>query len=299
MFTQAKPGTMPRGDYLKKLLFVCSGNTCRSPLAEGLFKKYLADSGIDSVAVSSAGLSALSGDEVSINSVLAAHKRGVDISLHRARPVNPQDILESDLIVCMSPSHARAVDSLLPYKTLVLNVPDPYGQSEAVYEQCCKAIEGQFPEVLEALLNAPEIRPMQAEDIKALAELEKECFESPWSENSLSAELEKTEARFFVLRQDGEICGYIGADNILGQVFITNIAVKAQHRRRGFGERLLRQLILQSRFENAQLVTLEVRVSNSSAIALYEKCGFKNVGERRDFYSNPRENAYIYTFYFD
>ncbi len=281
---------------MRKIMFLCSGNTCRSPMAEGLFKKYIDDKGITDIEVASAGISAFPGDAVSDNSVLAAKRRGVDISNHRARRLNPEDILTVDLFACMSESHAMPLLKFCSADTItVLNIDDPYMQGEEVYENCCCQIENTFPKVLEKILSVPVIRKMSEEDIKDLAQLEKECFSVPWSEKSLREELDKDNARFFVLKTDETILGYIGANNICGEVYITNVAVKEEFRGRGLGERLVRYLTVHSLFEGAQLVTLEVRRSNSAAIALYEKCGFKKAGERKSFYSKPCEDALIYT----
>lgn len=284
---------------MRKVLFVCSGNTCRSPMAEGIFEKYLADRGIENVEISSAGTSAFSGDTVSVNSVIAAEKRGADISSHRARRINPEDILTSDLIVCMSGYNRDVLSGVCDKEKLIsLEIPDPYMQSAEVYENCLCEIEKSFPSVLSKLSEIPVIRPMAQADIQCLCELEKECFSEPWSENSLREEIENPTARFFVIKTDSEILGYIGANNILDAVYITNIAVFSKHRGKGYGERLMRYLMTVSNFEYADFVTLEVRRSNEKAINLYEKCGFALEGERKNFYSNPREDALIYTVYF-
>lgn len=283
---------------MKKIMFICSGNTCRSPLAEGLFKKYLEEKNIIDIEVSSAGVSIFPGDEVSINSALVAMNRGVNISLHRARRVNPQHVAETDLFVCMTETHANA---LLKYcnasKIMVLNVPDPYGRAIDAYEECANQLEREFPRILKRLNETPTITEMSESDISEIAELEKACFSEPWSENSLKEELANHTARFYVLRHNENLLGYIGANNICGEVYITNVAVNENYRGKGYGKMLVNHLIKQCEAENALFVTLEVRKSNENAIALYKICGFKKVGERKNFYSKPTEDALIYTLY--
>ena len=143
------------------------------------------------------------------------------------------------------------------------------------------------------------IEKMTSSHIEKIAKLEKECFSSPWSEDALKSELNNGFARFFVAISDGGIAGYIGAHNVLGEVYITNIAVFPEFRKMGIGKALVEFLIAQMKSENAEFVTLEVRKSNFSAISLYEKCGFKPVGERKDFYEKPREDAVLMTCYFN
>ena len=283
---------------MKKLMFICSGNTCRSPLAEGLFKKYLQENNITDIEVGSAGLSVFPGDEVSINSALVAMNRGVNISLHRARRVNLEHFAETDLFVCMTPSHANALSRYcFPSQIMTLNIPDPYCQPIEAYEKCADSIEKEFPQILERIRTIPTISPMSESDISDIAELEKMCFSEPWSENSLREELINDTARFYVLRDSENLLGYIGANNICDEVYITNVAVNENARGKGYGKRLVNHLIKQCEAENALFVTLEVRKSNENAIALYEKCGFKMVGERKSFYSKPTEDALIYTLY--
>lgn len=285
---------------MKKIMFICSGNTCRSPLAEGLFKKYLQENNITDIEVGSAGVGAFPGDAISINSILVAGNRGVDISSHRARNINPEHLLTTDLFFCMSESHKQV---LLRHcdedKIVVLNVPDPYGRPIEIYEECAKQLESKFPEILERIQNTVIIREMAESDIKEIAELEKECFATPWSETSLREELTNEIARFYVLRDNEKLLGYIGSNNICNEVYITNVAVNSECRGKGYGKKLVNHLLKQSELEKAFFITLEVRESNENAIALYEKCGFKKIGERKNFYSKPTENALIYTYYIE
>jgi len=140
---------------------------------------------------------------------------------------------------------------------------------------------------------------MTKKDVKAVALLEKECFLSPWTEETLLEETENPTAVFLVAKNNDKTVGYIGANNILGEVFITNIAVTKSFRRMGVASLLLKTLIEKCREEKAQYLTLEVRKSNISAINLYKKFDFSKAGERRDFYSNPTEDALLYTLNFN
>lgn len=142
-----------------------------------------------------------------------------------------------------------------------------------------------------------EIKKMTTSHIEEIAKLEKECFSSPWSEDGLKTELNNNFARFFVAFSGDEIVGYIGSHNVLGEVYITNVAVFPEFRRNGVGKVLVEFLVNKTKEENAEFVTLEVRKSNLSAISLYEKCGFQNVGERRKFYEKPVEDAILMTYF--
>ncbi len=133
--------------------------------------------------------------------------------------------------------------------------------------------------------------------INEISLLEKECFSVPWSEGALKTELDNGFARFLVAVVEGKIAGYIGAHNILGEVYITNVAVFPKFRRKGVGKKLIASLTELAVQENAEFITLEVRKTNSSAISLYEKTGFQTVGERKNFYENPREDAVLMTYY--
>ena len=141
------------------------------------------------------------------------------------------------------------------------------------------------------------VEALTAELVPQAAKLEAECFSSPWSEESLMRETENENSHFLAAVSGGELLGYIGVQEIVGEAYITNVAVGEKYRNNGYGVRLVKYLILHSALENADFVTLEVRKSNGPAIRLYEKCGFEKVGERKNFYSNPTEDALLYTLY--
>lgn len=139
-----------------------------------------------------------------------------------------------------------------------------------------------------------EIVKMSAEHISEIAKLEAECFSQPWSENALSEEL-KNEGSHFLVAVCEKVLGYIGVQEICGEAYITNIAVFGEYRKEGIGRKLLKEACDGAKSRKCEFITLEVRESNSAAIALYESEGFEKAGIRKNFYSAPIENGVIYT----
>ncbi|MBO5908421.1 MAG: ribosomal protein S18-alanine N-acetyltransferase [Clostridia bacterium] len=137
------------------------------------------------------------------------------------------------------------------------------------------------------------IRYFKAGDEKAIAEIEKECFLEPWSEQAVldSANLDYV---FVLFEKDGQAVGYAGLQIVLDEGYITNIAVKKAFRRQGIATALINELL---KFLNDKLsfISLEVRASNSAAIKLYKLLGFTKAGIRKNFYSAPKEDALIMT----
>ena len=141
------------------------------------------------------------------------------------------------------------------------------------------------------------VREAALSDIPSIAALEQECFSAPWSENALLETMERENSLFLVAECGGEICGYVGSYHAAGEGYITNVAVSGKLRRRGAGRALICGLKERAREKELLFLTLEVRVGNLPAIALYESLGFVNLGRRPRFYSNPVEDAYIMTWH--
>ena len=139
------------------------------------------------------------------------------------------------------------------------------------------------------------IVPMDRSHLKQIAELEQQCFSQPWSESALEEELYNPQASFIVA-DDGEggVLGYAGLHVILDEGYIANVAVEEAARRHGVASALM---YVYCRFgqEHLAFLTLEVRESNKSAIGLYLKHGFEEVARRKNFYSDPQEDAIIMT----
>jgi protein-tyrosine phosphatase len=140
-----------------RIAFVCTGNTCRSPMAEGLARKLLAERlettpgrlGDMGFEITSMGVFAPAGDEVSRHAVQVLAEDGVDISEHRSRPANPSEVAKQDRVYCMTRSHREALMALLPpgrgaqielLDPRGTDVPDPYGGSKAEYRAAADRI---------------------------------------------------------------------------------------------------------------------------------------------------------------
>ncbi len=137
----------------QNILFVCTGNTCRSPMAEGLLKKWALETGTR-LTVQSAGLAAIDGVPATTEAVEAALEKGIDLSGHLSRPLGKAEILESDLILTMTQRHKEMILKKLPDlkgKVFLLSeyagmgiedVEDPIGQPLEVYRRVFEKMEG-------------------------------------------------------------------------------------------------------------------------------------------------------------
>ena len=141
----------------------------------------------------------------------------------------------------------------------------------------------------------PFIRPIREEDVAQIHEIEKACFAMPWSEESILHDVkENVVARWLVMDDGaGRVLAYAGMWLVLDEAHVCNIAVHPDHRQRGLGNAVLRALLKHAKAAHLGRVTLEVRPSNTAALALYKKNGFAEVGRRRGFYTKPTEDAVI------
>ena len=135
-----------------------------------------------------------------------------------------------------------------------------------------------------------EIIPMNESHVAAVAALEEANFTTAWPESAIRGELTNKLALWLVAVEDGKVLGYVGSQTVLEEADMMNIAVDETCRRRGIARALVEELVRQL---PAYCLTLEVRVSNAPAIALYHSLGFVQVGLRKNYYRNPREDALI------
>ncbi|HCI60566.1 ribosomal protein S18-alanine N-acetyltransferase [Ruminococcus sp.] len=127
--------------------------------------------------------------------------------------------------------------------------------------------------------------------------IETECFSHPWSKQSLEEELNNETSLFLVAKEENEVIGYIGMSIVIDEGYIFNVAVRENHRNKGVATALINELVTYGKKNNFSFITLEVRESNLPAISLYSKFGFIKAGERKNYYSNPKENAILMTKY--
>jgi ribosomal-protein-alanine N-acetyltransferase len=129
------------------------------------------------------------------------------------------------------------------------------------------------------------IRPMTRDDIPAVATLEQQIYDSPWSVRVFYDELAMDNRRYLVAEQDGVgVVGYAGLLVVESDAHITTLAVEPQARRHSLGTRLMMDLVATAIESGVDHITLEVRMSNQGAQRLYQKFGFAPVGLRKDYY---------------
>jgi ribosomal-protein-alanine N-acetyltransferase len=140
------------------------------------------------------------------------------------------------------------------------------------------------------------IRRMKAADLPDVRAIEAQSFSNPWSESTFRGEIQNTSISFplvVVQRPGDKVIGYIIFWLVGEDVQINNVAVHPEFRGRGIGESLLRHIIAKVRGKGVTFISLEVRISNEPAVGLYKKLGFEVLGVRKNYYTNPDEDALL------
>lgn len=139
-----------------------------------------------------------------------------------------------------------------------------------------------------------EIRKMTLDDLDGIMEIEVEAFPVPWPRETYEKEITKNELAYYVVAEsEGEIVGYAGLWEVVGEGHITNVAVRKECRGQGISTLLMQALLNRMLELNFYGMTLEVRVSNVRAQALYQKFGFESEGLRKSYYSDNGEDAIV------
>ncbi len=134
-----------------------------------------------------------------------------------------------------------------------------------------------------------EIQKFSKEHIKDILKIEQLCFSVPWGENELCEELNNQCAKFYVAIKEKKVVGYVGLYVVCNEGDVARVAVLPEYRRYGIAKALLEK----SFKDELNSVFLDVRESNVPAKELYKSLGFEEIGIRKNYYSNPAENAVL------
>ena len=137
---------------MNHIIFICTGNTCRSPMAALLCRKKAEERGLTGLTIESMGLAASPGDPATPEAAEALAELSLDLSAHRARQASPEDLLNADLIVCMTRSHQIILEGAgIPtdkIRVLGVGIPDPFGGTLDDYRTCRDAIAAALTPIL-------------------------------------------------------------------------------------------------------------------------------------------------------
>jgi ribosomal-protein-alanine N-acetyltransferase len=140
-----------------------------------------------------------------------------------------------------------------------------------------------------------EYRLLEARDLAAVEAIERRSYPTPWSRSMFAGEIAKPSSICLGAfdAETGALLGYLIISRYVDAWHVMNVAVEPEHRRRGIATALLDRLFELTADDGRRGYTLEVRVSNTQAIALYERLGFESRGIRRGYYTDNREDALI------
>lgn len=141
------------------------------------------------------------------------------------------------------------------------------------------------------------MEPLSEAHLPQIMEIEAKSHSAPWSEPSFRKELDHPHSEFVVALKDGSVVGYAGEWILADEAHITTVAVSPDHRRQGLGRQLMEELSHRAKARGAVCSTLEVRVSNASAIELYEKLGYVRAATRKNYYPDNKEDAVVMWLY--
>ncbi len=155
-------------------------------------------------------------------------------------------------------------------------------------------VDNLFMKSAEVISGTQKIFDLGPEHLSQLRALESLCFEYYWTEEQFRLGLEKK--AFFVLgyEEQGMLVGYLAYSIVLDEMEVLNLGVHPEFRRKGIGKALMLDLMQRCREMNVKRGLLDVKESNAPAIGLYESLGFVQVGVRKNYYPDTREDALLY-----
>ena len=279
-------------------LFVCTGNTCRSPMAAAYYNHYTKNRG--GAQAASCGLRAIEGGALSAGAAAALELAGI-CPEHSSRPFTAVPAAEYDVIYGMTRAHCASLAEGFPQyaekiKAFPFDIPDPFGGNDEEYRVCLRHIICGIIIIAQKDENiAYEVIPASHSFIDEMLDIENACFTDPWSRDSLVTHLANEDCVFLAAKdkESGALAGFCGMRIAGGEAEIYTVTVLPGHRRRGIGRQMIGTLLELAAASQTESIFLEVRESNAAAVALYESFGFEIYGKRKKYYKKPVENAVL------
>ncbi len=276
----------------KDILFVCTGNTCRSPMAEAIYNT------ISKTKANSAGISAGAPQRAAKNACIAVKAYGASLESHLSSQLTAEDLTEYKLIITMTSSqrdmlrsyvNEDKIISLADFAGEVGEVSDPYGGDLQLYEKTLRQI---YEYIVKGISLRSQCVYATKEDAKDITQMESDYFTDNWSENSVLTHIKNQ--KVIVLKFDETLLGYCIFMTAADEGEILRIAVDKKLRGVGLGKKLLTSVLCEMKEDGINAAFLEVRSGNQSAIALYKSVGFEEIGIRKGYYRDNGEDAVLY-----
>lgn len=273
-------------------------------MAEGIFNKTAREKGLPYFATS-CGCATYGGEKVSENSLFVCREIGVELSPHISRGLKPQTVDIADKIIPMGEGHYNIIKLYFPkIETMEkpFDVSDPFGSDEKTYRKCRDEIEEKIEKLFEDLEreNSEEsqsdfsIAFAGKKDTKIVEKLGEKYFHDFWDEDTFENYIENPHLFFLkCCNKKGEIIAYICSRIVCETAEIDRVVVEENYRGLGIAKSLISEFEKIAKAKGVFEILLEVRKSNFPAQSLYKKCGFLEITQRRNYYSNPTEDAVI------